>query len=273
MNADKVLILTDLHLRGAGKTIIGLDPLARFDAAYGAAIAAHPDAKALILMGDLTHSGRVEEYEALRDRIADCPIPVILMIGNHDTRATFYDVFPDAPRTADGHVQHILDLPHHRIITLDTHDGDAGPHHSGLLCADRLAWLRAALAGCGDKQPLVFAHHPPHAVGFPSMDAIALRNGDDLLDMLQGTGAHMLCGHIHRTISGQVRGVPFTIFKSPCHQMPLDLIGEDSTVSTPEPGAYGLLLLTKSGVIAHSEDVGLDVAVVSGSDALPEPVS
>ncbi len=271
---EKILVLTDIHIRTAGKTIIGLDPIARFSAALDAAISAHPDAKALIVMGDLTHSGHTEEYEIVGDILADCPalmnMPVTLMLGNHDGRTTFLQVFPNAPLTPQGHVQHIIDLPHHRIITLDTHDENADPHHSGILCADRLAWLDAALAGAGTRMPLIFAHHPAFDVGLPGMDAIALRNGPELLDRLRGTQAHLFCGHVHRTISGQAAGIPFTMFKSPCHQAPLDLIDPDSTLSTAEPGAYGLLLLSPQGVVAHSEDVGLDFPPISGSGALPD---
>lgn len=61
------------------------------------------------------------------------------------------------------------------------------------------------------------------------------------------------------------------MFKSPCHQAPLDLIRADSSLSIDEPGAYGLLLLARDGVIAHSEDVGLNAPVHSGAAALPDP--
>lgn len=266
---DKILVLTDLHLRGVGETIIGLDPIARLKDALDAALGEHPDAKVLILMGDLTHSGRAAEYEILRDMLRDCPIPVTYMIGNHDLRGPFRAAFPDVPVTPLGHVQQIIDLPDHRIITLDTHQADAVPTHSGLLCAHRLAWLDAALAGADGRLPLVFAHHPPHAVGLPGMDEIALVNGADLLDRLARANAHLFCGHVHRTISGQADGVPFTMFKSTCHQAPLDLLAVDSTLSNAEPAAYGLLLLHKGGVIAHSEDIGLNLPSCSGSDALP----
>ncbi len=267
---DKILVLTDLHLRGAGKTIIGLDPVARTQDVLRAALSAHPDAKTLILMGDLTHSGRPEEYAALKGLLADCPIPLLPMLGNHDDRATFRATFGDAPATAHGHVQAIMDLPHHRIITLDSHQPDALPHHAGTLCDDRLAWLDAALAGSSGRTPLVFIHHPPMDIGLPGMDDIRLTNGPDLLQRLQGTGAHLFCGHIHRTISGQAAGVPYAIFKSPCHQAPLDLTAADSTLSIDEPGAYGVILLSKGAVTVHSQDVGLGTVAVSGSDALPE---
>jgi 3',5'-cyclic AMP phosphodiesterase CpdA len=268
---DKILTLNDLHLRARGKQIVGLDPIARLSDALDAAFASHPDAKALILMGDLTHSGHPEEYAALRDTMQDAPVPVTYMLGNHDIRAGFYETFPDFTKTPAGHVQTITDLAHHRIITLDTHDPDAVPHHSGRLCFDRLAWLEDALANAQGRTPLVFAHHPPFDVGLPGMDAIKLFNGPDLLDRLAGTGAHLFCGHVHRTISGQAGGVPFTMFKSTCHQAPLDLTSDDSTISIAEPGAFGVLLLTTGGVIAHSEDVGLNFPTITGADTLPEP--
>ncbi|SMX37853.1 metallophosphoesterase [Octadecabacter ascidiaceicola] len=267
---DKILVLTDLHLRLQGQTIIGLDPIARLGEALDAALGDHPDAKAFILMGDLTHSGFKEEYELLRDMMRNCPIPVTYMLGNHDLRAPFRSVFPDVPVTPQGHIQHIIDLPDHRIITLDTHQADVVPAHSGFLCDDRLSWLDAALAGANGRMPLVFTHHPPHTIGLPGMDAIKLTNGSDLLERLACTKAHLFCGHVHRTISGQAQGVPFTMFKSPCHQAPLDLHDADSTLSNAEPGAYGLLLLAKGGVTAHSEDVGLNFPPMSGADALPD---
>lgn len=267
---QKVLILTDLHLRRRGKTIIGLDPVTRLKSALDRATGDHPDATALILMGDLTHSGLAEEYEILRDILSGYSVPTTLMLGNHDNRDTFVAVFPNAPLTRHGHVQTITDLPHHRLITLDTFDAQADPRHSGVLCADRLSWLDTALATAEGRRPLIFAHHPPFDTGILGMDAINLRNGADLLDRLQGTGAHLFCGHIHRTISGQARGIPYAMFKSTCHQAPLDLSTLDSTLSVAEPAAYGLLLLGPDAVTVHSEDIGLNLPTLNGADALPE---
>ena len=267
---QKLLVLTDLHLRAEGKTIIGINPLARAREVLEAALLHHSDADAVVLLGDLTHSGRAKEYGALKELLSACELPIIPMLGNHDQRDVFLQVFPEAPVTEQGHVQRIVDLPNHRLITLDSHEPSAQPPHSGFLCSDRMQWLDRALADAGTQQPLVFIHHPPMPIGLPGMDAIRLTNGPELLERLRGTGAHLLCGHIHRTISGQTGGVPFTVFKSPCHQAPLDLVNADSTLSVDEPGAYGLVLLTPDGVICHSEDVGLGSQPVSGADALPE---
>ena len=254
---QKLLVMTDLHLVEEGATIIGLDPLARFGEALDHALARHPDAEALVLMGDLTHHGSPAEYARLAGALSGLPLPLLPMLGNHDRRDAFLGAFPDAPRTASGHVQAVLDLAHHRIVTLDTLDGPPYPagHHAGRLCDQRLAWLAEALAGAGGRLPLVFSHHPAYPVGIPGMDAIPLTEGEDLLSLLAQHGAHLFCGHVHRTTSGSRRGVPWTIFKSTCHQGPLDLVEVDSTLSIDEPGAYGVLLLPEDGVIAHSEDV------------------
>ena len=255
---QKLLVITDLHICTPGETIIGLDPTLRFRQVLDAALTTHPDAAALILMGDLTHRGLPAEYAALAAVLADVAIPVIPMLGNHDRRDAFLAAFPDAPRTAHGHIQSLLDLGDHRIITLDSLDGPpyrAG-HHSGRLCPERLGFLTDALAGAQDKGALVFVHHPPFDTGIAGMDAIKLADGADLLALLRDhPRVHLVCGHIHRTISGSTVGVPWTIFKSPCHQGVIDLTDTNSSLSVDEPGAYGLILLTDDGIVAHSEDV------------------
>lgn len=252
----KIIVMTDIHITNEGSDIIGLNPLERFKEAYGAALHDHPDALSTILMGDLTHHGKVEQYQRLSDALLNSPIPVIPMLGNHDIRENFRKVFQNAPTDESGFVQSIIDLPDHRLITLDTKDGPFG-HHAGRLCPQRLAWLKAALEGTNGRIPLVFMHHPPFKTGIIGMDNINLKNGPEVLDIIsQHRNAHLFCGHIHRTISGSTRGVAWTMFKSSCHQGVLDFQDPDSSLSVDEHGAYGLLLLTPEGVVAHSQDVG-----------------
>ena len=269
---EKLLVFTDIHIRREGENIIGLDPLMQLRAGIEHALAHHPDAKRMVLMGDLTHHGHPEEYARLSEALADVPIPVSLMIGNHDRRDAFQTAFPAAPQIESGHVQHFVDMGNTRLIMLDTLDGP--PHladqHAGHLCAERLAWLEAALEGAQGRRVLVFTHHPPVAVGFPGMDKIRLANENDLLTRLARfpNVVHLFAGHVHRTISGNIGGLAFTIFKSPCHQMPMLLGVEGSAHSVAEPGAYGIVLLNADSVIVHSEDFGLDqLPVFDGHEA------
>ncbi|MET4128860.1 phosphodiesterase [Roseovarius sp. MBR-6] len=256
---QKIIVFTDIHLVPEGETIIGLDPFARFTLGLAHALDRHRDAERVVLCGDLTHGAAPEEYARLCTALAACPLPVSLMLGNHDRRAPFLAAFPEAARMETGHIQHVIDLPGYRLVCLDTLDEAAADAHSGWLCAARLDWLDTALREAGDRRVIVFTHHPPIETGFRGMDRIGLRNRAALIHRLRASGrvAQVVSGHIHRTIQGSAGGIPVAILKSPCHQMPMTLGDHDPSLSIDEPGAYGLLLLTDAGVVVHTEDFGL----------------
>lgn len=263
----KILFVSDPHICVPGHRIIGLDPSARLRAVLGAATTAHADAAAIVILGDLTHHGRADEYRELHSILAQIDIPVIPMIGNHDRRDAFLAQFPVAPRTPSGHIQQWRDVGAHRIITMDSLDGPPYPtgHHAGLLCPDRLAFLHHALETRADRHAIVCIHHPPFETGVVGMDRIMLSNGAEVLDLLADHGnLHLVCGHMHQTISGSTQGVPWTVFKSPCHQGVVELVKPTSGLSTDEAGAYGLALLHPDGVIIHSVDVDTGARVVDG---------
>lgn len=254
----KVLLFSDPHITD-GTPIIGLDPAARFALALEHALARHGDAARVIVLGDLTHHGRVEQYHQMRDLLAGCPLPVTLMLGNHDRRAPFLAAFPDTT-TASGFVQSFHDIGTHRLICLDTLDEGPPATHSGLICAKRQAWLLEALDT--DQTCTVLMHHPPAPLGFPGMDRIRLRNGAQVVSLLTEHGARQLiCAHVHRTIMGNIGGLPVALLKSTCHQMPMDLLSASSALSVDEPAAYGVLLLGEDQVTLLPEDVGLPDAV------------
>ena len=94
------------------------------------------------------------------------------------------------------------------------------------------------------------------AVGLPGMDRIRLADGHALLRRLAAHGrAHLFCGHVHLSISGSTGGVPWTLFKSPCHQAPLDLVSPDTDLSIDGTPGYGVILATADGIVAHHVDV------------------
>ena len=255
----KVLVFTDIHILPEGETVIGLDPFARFTRGLAHATERHPDAARIVLCGDLTHNAAPAEYARLKQALAGCPLPVDLMLGNHDRRAPFLAEFAQAPVTEAGFVQQYLDIGDYRLILLDTLNEEADDTHSGHLCAHRLDWLDHALASAGERRVLVFTHHPPMITGFSGMDWIGLHNRAELIERLVAHGrvVQIISGHIHRTIQGAAGGIPVSIFKSPCHQMPMALGFQDSSLSIDEPGAYGILLLHDDGVIVHTEDFTL----------------
>jgi Icc protein len=253
---SKLILFTDIHITQSGKTIIGIDPLERFEQGLAHALDHHPDAKGIIISGDLVHRGSLQEYERLKASLANCPLPVHLMLGNHDDRANFCTAFNPDTSDTHGFVQFRLDFGDHTILCLDTKDQDGPDPHSGYICAKRLTWLDSQLKDARGQFVTVIAHHPPLDIWFPGMDAIKLRNGGALT--VRAKWFHQLiCGHVHRTIMGSLQGLPFAILKSTCHQAALDFNARTTATSIDEPGAYGVILMGKRSVVIHTEDFTL----------------
>ncbi|MDG2340553.1 MAG: phosphodiesterase, partial [Paracoccaceae bacterium] len=141
--------------------------------------------------------------------------------------------------------------------------------HGGNLCERRLAWLETQLEVQPKNSCVLMMHHPPFETGFPGMDSIGLTNRDALNEIIANNDAvtMSISGHIHRTIWGIAGGKASASLKSPCHQMPLELLDPDSSLAIDEPGAYGILLLGKDGVVFLSEDVGLNSVPTSDPDS------
>ena len=69
--AEKILLMSYIHIMEPGTQIIGLDPAARFRRCMAHAAEHHADAAHLFLMGDLTHHGQAAQYEILNQYLAD----------------------------------------------------------------------------------------------------------------------------------------------------------------------------------------------------------
>ena len=255
----KIIVLTDIHIVHPGQTILGIDPTARLDAAIDQIHKTSSDADMVIITGDLTDQGHPDCYERLKASLSRLKLPHRLLIGNHDSRANFQAAFPDAPKDANGFVQFFEDIDDWRLICLDSVNQpriEGTRHGSGQICEKRYEFLENALSGANDRRVIIFLHHPPFISGFPGMDAIRLMEAEKFISVLKGHGNVQLVvsGHIHRTMSAVINGVPQALFKSTAHEMPLDFVSPNSSIACIEPPAYGILLLTDEGVVVHTED-------------------
>ncbi|MEQ9260421.1 MAG: metallophosphoesterase [Roseovarius sp.] len=247
----KFIHLSDIHLTLPGERMGGLDPHRRLAQALADIAAHHADAARLVITGDLTHWGERGAYEALRAALADVPIPVRLLIGNHDDRATFLEVFNDHPRDANGHVNHAEEVEGTSFLYLDT---CAPRTHAGHFGPERCAWLEEELARA--TRARLFLHHNPMPLGVPAEDKIALVPEDrarlaDVLDRHRDRIDYLHFGHIHAPAHGLWRGIPFAAAPSTGNQSLPDLQEPDLLQGAPMPPAYNVVLVEGADTVIH----------------------
>jgi 3',5'-cyclic-AMP phosphodiesterase len=136
-------------------------------------------AQLMLIKGDLTHKGRVREWEEIGKLLTEATIPVEMLPGNHDHYGRRRDD-PD-PYDALAHLGHDMtrhvasrDVPGLRIVMVDSTDAPRGGGHVRHHQAAVTAELRAT-----DQPAFVTMHHhaqrlplatfwPP---GIPSLEA------------------------------------------------------------------------------------------------------
>jgi 3',5'-cyclic AMP phosphodiesterase CpdA len=248
--------LTDLHLPTPGSRVYDLHPWARLDAALSDLVAHHgPEGPApvafAVVTGDLVDRGSAAAYAALRSVLARLPLPVHLMLGNHDDRAAFRAAFPDRRVDENGFVQFAVVTPIGKLLLLlDTHEPGTV---AGRLCARRLDWLALRLAE-DDLPVLLLLHHPPARVGL-RLDRVGLLDADALWEVLARHRArvrHIFHGHFHLPLAGSWRGIPFSAPRSTAHQFALNFAPGEPTRGTHEAPAYAYVRVTEDDIVLHT---------------------
>ena len=249
----KFVILSDTHFVPFGQTLFALDPRTRLDAAVAAINRDHADLEFVIITGDLAHCGQIDAYRNLADALGSITVPVMLMLGNHDKRAPFRQIFPDADDDGNGFVQSMRVLAGATVLTLDTLD-EGAPSHAGFLCNKRLAFLERSLAAApADRPLLLFQHHPPFDSGLPHMDRIKLKNPDAFWAVISRTRKpdYLLTGHVHRPIAGHWRRIPFHCQRGLNHQVAFDFVTPIEIPVTHEAPDYSLVTVDRDHVVIH----------------------
>ena len=248
----KLIWLSDLHLAPEGTLLFGIDPVKRLQHALNYITDHHLDADYCVLSGDLVNNGDEASYKLLAGLLDGLPMPVLTLPGNHDDRSMMHRYFNYPQNCARNFIQYSITDKGIRLIALDTlHQG----HAEGLLCEQRLAWLKSELETDSKVPTLVFCHHHPDALGLPMQDKERLLNGNHLLQMLIDAGnvKHLFFGHIHRPVSGSFSGLGFTALQSVSLQAPLPypMWDWDSFMPATEAPAMGIIHADQSNVITH----------------------
>jgi len=199
----EVLQFTDLHLLPTPQaTLWDINPYANFMRVLHEAIVLYPSADLLLFTGDLVDNPTAEAYELLRDCLINLDYPVFRLPGNHD------DVHLLNCSLCDGniHKEQAVELGEWQIILLDS---NAPSDIGGRLDQMELQRLEKFLQACPEQYALVCLHHHPVPIDSPWMDAMALRNPQDLFEILdrypQVRG--VIWGHIHQEFEAERRAV------------------------------------------------------------------
>ncbi len=210
----------------------------------------------VLMTGDLTDFGRVEEYRLLRRLLAPLDVPTYVVPGNHDEREGFRRAFSDhgyLPR--EGDIRYAIDDYPLRMIALDTTvPGEPG----GIMSDERLEWLDAKLRERPDTPTLLFMHHPPIVTGIEHMDVQNCANASAFGDLLERHRQvfQILCGHVHRPIQTLWRGVSVAIAPSASHYVALDLDPNPRREFYLEPPSVYLHYWNEGSLVTHLSFVG-----------------
>lgn len=214
----------------------------------------------LVCTGDITDRGDADSFAKTADLLQGLPFPVMMMVGNHDSRERLLAAFPDTA-TTDGFVQTAFERDGLLIVLLDTlKDG----RHGGAFCERRRDWLRGVLEANRATPTLVFMHHPPVVSGIgwmdPAPDEPWIRNLQAAFaGMDQVQAIH--CGHLHRPLATSFCGIPLNVTPAVAPLVSLDLrpISGDHpdarALITTEPPTYALHHWDGTRVATHYEKV------------------
>ncbi len=215
----------------------------------------------LILSGDLTDGGQAECYGRIRNLVQDCPFPVHVIPGNHDSREEMLRAFPDCP-TADGFAQFAIECRGLRVLCLDSFEPG---RHGGAFCEIRAAWLARELDEHPDTPTILFLHHPPVVAGIDWMDP---KPNEPWFKRFHDTVAghkqivSIQAGHLHRPLHSMVEGIPLSVTPAVAPAVALDLRPLDiddadrRPIVAAEPPFYSLHLWRDGTLVSHFQPVG-----------------
>lgn len=156
----------------------------------------------VLLTGDLSHDGTVQDYGVLRDALNNIlgKIPWIALPGNHDIRDEFCRGLLDAdPNPELDTVSEVNGL---RIITLDSGTGIAG-----VVSSRQTQWLDRVLSNHCEKGSILAIHHPL----IPNQGGMGIAQFDVSLPELLAKSdvVGIFCGHTHSNYSGSFAKKPY----------------------------------------------------------------
>jgi Icc protein len=198
-----------------------------------------PDA--ILATGDLVQDETRAGYERLHGLLGACGLPVYCLPGNHDELDAMHAVLDAAPFQVCGEAQ----LGNWSVLLLNSHFFGAD---AGWLAPAELERLATTLARAEASHYLICLHHHVLPMGSRWLDGVALRNADDLLEILD-THQHVrgvVLGHVHQASDHRRHGVRYISTPSTCAQFRPN--SDDFALDDRPPGFRWLNLLANGRI-------------------------
>lgn len=243
--------LTDSHV---GAIWSEGDPIAGLRAAIAAIGRLDVAPDAIVVSGDLAENGAEAEYELVQESMRGLDVPIHVLPGNHDDRATLRRCF-DLPGAAEAPIQHSADVGALRLVMVDsTRPGE----DRGELDSPRIEWLDGELAAAPDRPTLLAMHHPPIVTGSPVWDAIGLP-GEARSALAEVVARHpqllgIVAGHHHQMIVAELGSRPVRVIPSTYGQARVGL-GASKIVFGEPVSAFAVHVLTDGALASYVQFV------------------
>lgn len=241
----KLVQISDLHLfADPAAELKGLKTQSGVEAVLQDIRSRHGDIDRLIISGDHTHDELPETYRRIRRMLGDWVSQTHLIPGNHDDRKIIREVFPERVPSRGERLIFEFRSGGWQILGLDSHvPGEL----YGEVGTEQWDWLRGRLAAAGEPAVL-FLHHPCVSIGSPWMDAIGLRDAEELRTVISDAPQlKLIChGHIHQEFEGKLAGVP--VLSVPSAAIQFRPRTEVLEVDSLPPG-YQVIRLSEEGLI------------------------
>ena len=221
--------ITDTHIPPQGEKTLAIAPMAENLSACVTHINEFKPAVDLVLLsGDITHSGKAEEYEHALSLLNRLNAPWYVIPGNHDDRKQVLKYFSplacSSVNSAHGseYINYVIDDFEVRLIALDsTRRGQPG----GQLCRYRLSWLEQRLEEQKDRPTIIFMHHPPLKLSVRETDFDGFSGAQNFARIIEKYSniERIICGHVHLSTFSRFGGTIVSTAPSPGMHLLLDL--------------------------------------------------